>query len=257
MITTKSKMMPTYHAQGVTGSIAERMADGGGPHVTYSTTCRPSMATRHQPPAPPATPGGQARPVKSYHPYKSQENERLNCSQSKDACMMGIRSKIKENMNNKGDCSDLFYTPRQQYTPRYDQSWSPMQPWRTVPAANMDWRPDLQPEGPSQVNAVARALGQANSSRLLPPPRTVKWDGLRSSFPRFLLKFDTTVEKHCESADQAFEYLLEALPERDQVLIAHLADINDDSGQSGYRLAREALETAFGGEALDRGGGHI
>ena len=83
--------------------------------------------------------------------------------------MMGIRSKIKENMNNKGDSSDVFYTPPQQYTPRYDQSWSPMQPRRTVPAANMDWRPATEPEGSSQVNVIARALSQANSSKLLPP----------------------------------------------------------------------------------------
>ena len=68
--------------------------------------------------------------------------------------MMGIRSKIKENMNNKGDYSDLFNTPRQQYTPRYDQSWSPMQPWCTVPPANLEWRPTTDAEGPSQVNVI-------------------------------------------------------------------------------------------------------
>ena len=58
------------------------------------------------------------------------------------------------------------------------------------------------------------------------------------------------MERHCETAVQAFQYLLEALPEKDQVLIAHLADMTDDSGESGYRLARQALETAFGGKHL-------
>ena len=163
--------------------------------------------------------------------------------------MMGIRSKIKENMNNKCDSSDVFYTPPQQYSPRNDQTWSPIPQWRTVPPASMEL-PAASAEGHSQVNVLARALSKVNSNQMLPPPSVVKWDGLRSSFPKFLLHFDMKVERHCESAGQAFSYLLEALPERDQVLISHLADIVDDSGETGYRLAREALETAFGGKHL-------
>ncbi len=88
-------------------------------------------------------------------------------------------------------------------------------------------------EGHSEVNVLARALSKVNSNQMLPPPSVVKWDGSRSSFPKFLLQFDMKVERHCESAGQAFSYLLEALPERDQVLIVHLADIVDDSGETG------------------------
>ena len=113
MITTNSEIMPTYDAQGVTGSMAERRPLGAGPRVTYTTTCQPAMATGYLPHAPPVAPGGQERPGKSfYHPIKTQVNEKMNGTLNKDACMMGIRSKIKENMNINVFhlvCEDVFH----------------------------------------------------------------------------------------------------------------------------------------------------
>ena len=126
--------MPTYEMQGAAGSVAEPAVDGGGAQVTYSLH-RPSMTAQYHLPPLSAPPGGRAQQVRSsYEPF------RLDCSQTRDACMVGVRSKIKENMN-KGNSSDVLYTPRMQYTPRYDQTYSPAQMWRTVPPANLEWRP--------------------------------------------------------------------------------------------------------------------